>query len=333
MLLASPVAETPQNQQPGTQQPGTQKSGTQDLTLAVPPVHPRRLAYLGTPEMAVAPLAALLDSGFDVPLVVTGEPKRRGRRGELSPTPVHRFAVDRGIGVSHRVLDVVDAGVDLGVVVAFGRLIRPRVLHRVPMVNLHFSLLPRWRGAAPVERALIEGDRATGVCVMAVDVGLDTGAVYASQSIDIADSDDADTLRASLVNVGSALLVTALTSGLSAPEQQRGEATYADKLTPADFEVRLDRTADALWRTSRVGPLWTEFRGKRFRLHRVEPAAGSGIPGTIDGDLMFLNRGALRMIEVQIEGKAAQPFDVWRNGAQPHQGERFGVGASSGATA
>ena len=138
-----------------------------------------RLAFLGTPEVAVGFLRALHDAGHDVALVVTAPDRRRGRGTALTPTPVKLCALGLGLPVSGRVADVLYAKVELGVVVAFGTLIRADVLAQVPMVNLHFSLLPRWRGATPVERAILAGDDRTGVCLMALDEGLDTGPVYA----------------------------------------------------------------------------------------------------------------------------------------------------------
>ncbi len=111
-------------------------------------------------------------------LVVTQPDRRRGRGAALVPTPVKAAAQEAGVAVTSRVDDVLEAGVELGVVVGFGRLIKSHVLERVPMVNLHFSLLPRWRGAAPVERAILAGDAETGVCLMALDAGLDTVPVY-----------------------------------------------------------------------------------------------------------------------------------------------------------
>jgi methionyl-tRNA formyltransferase len=115
--------------------------------------------------VAVPPLRGLVDAGFDVALVVSGADRRRGRGSATSPSPVKAAAVELGLPVTSRVDDVLGRGADLGVVVAFGRLIKPHVLAEVPMLNLHFSLLPRWRGAAPVERALLAGDEETGVCL------------------------------------------------------------------------------------------------------------------------------------------------------------------------
>src|SRR4051812_44188870 len=145
--------------------------------------------------MAVAPLRALVDAGFEVTLVVTRMDKRRGRGSELMPSPVKAAAVELGLPVSHSVDDVLAADADLGVVVAFGQLIKPHVLDAVPMVNLHFSLLPRWRGAAPVERALFAGDTETGVCLMQLEEGLDTGPIYSRVVVPIGPTATADDLR------------------------------------------------------------------------------------------------------------------------------------------
>src|SRR6478609_8307467 len=189
--------------------------------MVVPaPSHPRRVAYLGTPEMAVPPLRALVDAGFEVPLVISRPDKRRGRRGEPTPSPVKAAAADLGIPVSDDVDDLLGADIDLAVVVAFGRIIKPHVLDVVPMVNLHFSLLPRWRGAAPVERAILAGDERTGVCVMVVEEGLDTGGVYARSELAIRQSNTAAELAQQLTAVGSALLVDTLRAGIGAPEPQ-----------------------------------------------------------------------------------------------------------------
>src|SRR5439155_5015611 len=119
--------------------------------------------------------------GHDIRLVVTRADKRRGRGSALVPSPVKAAATELGLPVTASIDDVIDAGAELGVVVAYGRIIKPHVLDVLPMVNIHFSLLPRWRGAAPVERAILAGDEVTGVCVMALEEGLDTGPVYARE--------------------------------------------------------------------------------------------------------------------------------------------------------
>src|SRR3954453_18858121 len=172
-----------------------------------------RLAYLGTPAASVPPLRALAAAGHEIAIVVTQPDKRRGRGGALIPSPVAAAAEELGLPVSHKVDAVLDAGVELGVVVAFGRLIKPHVLERVPMVNVPFSLLPRWRGAAPVERAILAGDPETGVCLMGLEEGLDTGLVCESGPVAIGREETGDELRDRLVEVGSEMLVRRLAHG------------------------------------------------------------------------------------------------------------------------
>lgn len=297
------------------------------------PARPRRLVYLGSPELAVPPLRALHAAGFDVALVVTNPDRRRGRRGEPAPTPVKVAALALGIPVSHDLDEVPAVGADLGVVVAFGQILRRPLLEALPMVNLHFSLLPRWRGAAPVERALLAGDDATGVCVMAVEEGLDTGGVYAVRQIAIRRTSTAEELRQQLVAIGSALLVEQLRAGLGEPVPQEGEATYAAKLTTDDLRLRWDRTADELHRIVRVGGAWTTFRGKRLKVVEAAVVDGSDatapIPpaGALRDGVVGTGSGGLRLLLVQPEGRAAQPFDAFANGARPDLDEPLGADA------
>ncbi|MDQ6616121.1 MAG: methionyl-tRNA formyltransferase [Actinomycetota bacterium] len=241
--------------------------------------------FLGTPDAAVGPLRALHEAGFDIALVVTRPDKRRGRGAALLPSPVKAAAVELGLPVSHRVDDVIEAGAELGVVVAFGQLIKPHVLAAVPMVNMHFSLLPRWRGAAPVERAILAGDGETGVCLMELEAGLDTGPVLGRRVVAIGPDETAAELRPRLTAVGTDLLLSQLRDGLSPGVAQEGEATYAPKIDPA--ELRLDWTEPAaqLHRVVRVGRAWTTFRGRRLAVVRSavvdqdEAVVAGGAPG------------------------------------------------------
>ena len=272
----------------------------------------RRLVYLGTPAMAVPPLEALVRAGHDISLVVTGADKKRGRGGDLSPTPVKAAALALGLPVSHSVDDVLSVSAELGVVVAYGRLIKPHVLAAVPMVNVHFSLLPRWRGAAPVERALLAGDAETGVCLMQLDEGLDTGAVYATERVPIdADTTAAD-LRTTLVAMGSRMMVDALAGPLGVPVPQQGEPVYAEKIRPDELRIDWSRPAEVTHRLVRLGGAWTMFRGKRMKVldARLEPAVTSPAPG-------------LQLLTVQPEGKAALPYAEWVRGARLEPHERF----------
>ncbi len=281
---------------------------------------PRRLAYLGTPDIAVPPLRALVEAGFEVAAVVTRADARRGRGSEVSPSPVKAAALDLGIPVLHRVADVCDVGAELGVVVAFGRLIGPEVLAELPMVNLHFSLLPRWRGAAPVERALLAGDAVTGVCLMQLDEGLDTGPVHACVEVPIGPDETADELRGALVAAGSTLLVGRLEAGLGTPHPQQGEATYAMKLQPDDRRLDWSASARARHRTVRLGGAHTTFRGRRLRILEAMVVDAEAVGDELVGDVV----GGLRLLIVQPESKAPMSFAAFANGARPVHGERLG---------
>ena len=291
---------------------------------------PKRLVYLGTPDIAVAPLRALHAAGHDIVLVVTQPDRRRGRGGATSPSPVKAQAIELGLPVSHVVDDVIATGAELGVVVAFGRLIKPHVLDAVPMINVHFSLLPRWRGAAPVERALLAGDTETGVCIMDVDVTLDTGAVYAEERVTIGEADTADDLRERLVGVGTRLLVDVVAQDpLPTPTAQVGEPTYADKFSPDEWELDWSTPAVQLGRWVRAGHAWTTFRGKRLRVLAAiiaDTPTDVPAPGTLSGDGATIGTGSggLRLERVQPEGKGPMAWRDFANGARPEPGETFG---------
>jgi methionyl-tRNA formyltransferase len=237
---------------------------------------------------------------------------------------VKAAALARGLTVTSAVDDLLELDVERGVVVAFGRLVRPHVLERVPMVNVHFSLLPRWRGAAPVERALLAGDAETGVCLMELEEGLDTGPVYACERVPIEDDETLDELRARLVSVGVPLLTNALAGGLGEPVPQTGETTYADKLEPEEFHLDWSQPAAQLSRVIRLGRAWTTFRDKRLRILRAHRTPSGPGPGVIDGLIVGTGDGAgIELVDVQPEGKGPQPAAAWRNGAHPAPGEAF----------
>jgi methionyl-tRNA formyltransferase len=288
------------------------------VTRAAPP---RRLVYLGTPDVAVPPLRALVAAGFEVPLVVTRVDKRRGRGSQLTPSPVKVAATELGLRVSHSVDDALTIDADLGVVVAFGQLIKPHVLDALAMVNLHFSLLPRWRGAAPVERALLAGDAETGVCLMQVEEGLDTGPVYHRAVVPIGGSTTATELRRDLVAVGTNLLVDELLAGLGVPQPQDGEPTYAAKISAEELHIDWSRPPDEIDRLVRLGGSWTTLHGKRFKIvaaELIDRAAPTS--DRLLGDRV----GGLRLVTVQPEGKAPTPFAAFARGARLAEVEQLG---------
>ena len=189
-------------------------------------------------------MRALVEAGHDIALCVTRPDRRRGRGAETTPSPVKAAAIELGLAVTHDMDDLPSAGVELAVVVAYGRIIPTRLLEQIPMVNLHFSLLPRWRGAAPVERAILAGDRETGVCLMKVEEGLDTGPVYAVRTVPLDDEITLAALRHELVAVASALVVDALADGVAGlphPVPQEGEVTMADEDQQGGSPPRLEQ--------------------------------------------------------------------------------------------
>ena len=299
-----------------------------------------KLVYLGSPEAAVAPLEALVAAGHEVLLVVSQPDRKRGRGAALLPSPVKACALRLGLPVSdqpNEVLDAVANGAELGVVVAYGRIIKPVLLEALPFVNLHFSLLPRWRGAAPVERAVLAGDTETGVCLMALEAGLDTGPVYRRVVTPIEAHESVAALRARLVAIGTEMLVDALACGpldAASAEPQVGEVTYAAKLDPTEASVDWSRPTESIERLTRVGTAWTTFRGKRLKILRAEAEDPCGPTeanpaGTILGGRSMVRvatgEGMLRVLLVQPEGKAAMDSVAWRNGVHPYALERLGT--------
>lgn len=289
-----------------------------------------RFAFLGTPEMAVGPLRALVAAGHEITLCITRPDRRRGRGGTVTPSPVKEAAVSLGIAVSHSIDDVAMSGADLAVVVAYGRIIPEGLLNLVPMVNLHFSLLPRWRGAAPVERAILAGDHETGVCLMRVEAGLDTGPVYARRVVPVDDEVDLPTLQRELVEVGSALLVETLArgvAGLPTPRPQQGEPTIAAKVTNEDLHLHWEESAAQLNRVVRLGRAWTSFRDHRLGIVKSRPnaeAVDQGLPGTLIGASVVTGQGTLSLLEVQPESRSPMPAEDWLRGIRPAEGERLG---------
>jgi methionyl-tRNA formyltransferase len=270
-----------------------------------------RLVFLGTPLDAVPTLHALVEAGHEIALVVTQPDRRRGRGAGTAASPVKEAALELGLRVRtpERALEVVDevrdTGAELGVVVAFGQLLPEAFLESLPhgFVNLHFSLLPRWRGAAPVERAMLTGDRETGVAVMRIERGLDTGPVYAMEEVPIGPDETAGELRARLVERGTRLMVETVPQvPETEPVPQRGDPTYAEKLSVEEFRLDWSRPAEELARVVRAGNprpgAWTTVDGRRLKVWRAR----------VDEDGEFVP------VEVQPEGRGPMLWEDWRRG-------------------
>ena len=280
-----------------------------------------RLVFLGTPDDAVPALQALHAAGHDLALVITQPDRRRGRGAATAPSPVRAAADALGLPVRtpERAREVVDevraSGATLGVVVAFGQLLPEAFLDTLPggFANVHFSLLPRWRGAAPVERAILAGDTETGVCIMRVEAGLDTGPVLAVRRTPIGPEETAGDLRARLVTIGAELLVeTVPRLGELQPVPQDGEATYAEKLSVDEFRIDWSRPADEIDLVIRAGNprpgAWTTVDGRRLKVWRAHRR----------------DDGTIEPTEVQPEGKARMTWDAWQRG---HGGSTAALGS------
>ncbi|KQB85514.1 methionyl-tRNA formyltransferase [Corynebacterium oculi] len=312
-----------------------------------------RLVFAGTPEPAVVALKALLDSPHEVVAVLTRPDAPRGRGRTLHPSPVKALAVEHGIEVltpgtlkpgteegealRQRLRELQPEAIP---VVAYGNLITPDLLNAAPhgWVNLHFSLLPRWRGAAPVQAAIRAGDRATGATTFRIDEGLDTGEILASRNEEIRAHDTADDLLTRLAHLGADLLVdtmTGLEAGTLIPRPQEGPATYAPKIATGDARVRWNDTAEEIARAIRAytpGPgAWTAWGERRVKLAPVEIPLDTQVRGLEPGEIAATKKEVLvgtgthpvRLTRVQPPGKKMMDAADWARGAQPKEGERF----------
>ena len=268
-------------------------------------------------------LQAIIDAGYEIPLVVSGADKRRGRGKETSPTAVKALALEHDIVVTTEVDELLAehrrAPIDLAVVVAFGKIIRLNVLEQIPMVNLHFSALPRWRGAAPVEWAILEGDEASAIDVITVAEGLDEGDIWAELPWPMADDATLLSTWHDMAYAGAELMVETMRAGFSEPRAQAGEPIYAKKIHTSDLQLDWTRPAAELHRIIRVGNAWTELDGQRFKIHEavVDEVCALG-PGEIGDLVVGAGSGGLRLVTVQPAGRPRMDAEAWANGAQPN---------------
>ena len=274
-----------------------------------------RVAYIGTPAIAVDPLLKLVEEGYDIPLVVTGPDKRRGRGSSTSPSDVKREAERLGLNVSSNIDDLVSIDVDLAIVVAFGQLIPKHILDHVQMINIHFSLLPRWRGAAPLERAILAGDTKTGVCIMELEETLDTGGIYRCVEIPIGPNQTLEELRAKRVSEGVDLLLQSLEEGLGSPTPQLGEPSYAHKISSSELEIDWGLSSEEILRLVRLGRAWTTVSGSRLRVHSAKIGSLTNLEiGQRKGLSVGSCDGTVELLEVQPEGRKKMLAEDWMNG-------------------
>lgn len=301
-----------------------------------------RLAFMGTPDFAVPALKALADAGHEIVVVYSQPPRQAGRGQKLRPSPVQIAAEAAKLvvrtPVSLRSSDEQEAfaacRLDAAVVVAYGLLL-PRAILAAPRhgcLNVHASLLPRWRGAAPIQRAIMAGDSETGITIMQMDEGLDTGGIVLQRRVSIESSDDAGTLHDKLAALGAALILEAL-RGLAegritpTPQSSTG-ATYASKITGADERLDWQQPAESLQRRVRaLSPhpgAWFEVGGERFKVLAADivPDDATAKPGTILDDCLTVACGvdALRITRIQRAGRAALPAREFLRGCPLDRG-------------
>ena len=306
--------------------------------------HPLRLAFMGTPDFAVPTLSALIAAGHQVACVYSQPPRPAGRGQAVRPSPVHRLAEDRGIAVRTpvRLRDEAeqaafrDLALDAAVVVAYGLILPPPVLAapRLGCVNVHASLLPRWRGAAPIQRAIMAGDGETGVTIMAMDAGLDTGPMLLSARVAITAGTTGASLHDQLAALGAGLIVPALDGlpdGTITPRPQPADGvTYAAKLSREDGRLDWTQPAAALERQVRaLDPwpgAWLSHAGERLKVLAAEPTDDGGTPGTVLDERLTVaaGDGALRLLRLQRPGKAAMDAAALLRGFAIPPGTRFG---------
>lgn len=308
-----------------------------------------RIAFMGTPDFSVSVLSELLDAGHEIVAVYSQPPRKAGRGMAEQLSPVHKFAADIGLAVhtpsslkgEDEQSAFADLDLDLAIVVAYGLILPKAILEapRLGCLNLHASLLPRWRGAAPIQRAIMAGDNETGVMVMQMDEGLDTGPVLLAEHVTIGATATAGTLHDELASVGASLMVRAVAAlergTLAAKPQQQEGVTYASKITKQ--EARIDWTRPAAELDCHIRGL-TPFPGAFFEVTRnetvtrvkvlsAEPVSAKGVPGEVlsvsGGITIACGDGALRITKLQRAGKGPMKVDDFLRGFALQPGERL----------
>ncbi len=286
-----------------------------------------KVIFAGTPDFAAAALKAIAAAGFEIPLVLTQPDRPKGRGMQLAPSPVKQAALELGLRVAQpeklrnntealQMLKEVEA--DVMVVAAYG-LILPQDVLDTPKhgcLNIHASLLPRWRGAAPIQRAIEAGDAETGVCIMQMDIGLDTGDVVSEHRYTIQPTDTANEVHDALMNLGAAAIVADLqqlkTEGrLKSVKQPEEGVTYAQKLSKEEARIDWNESAAVIERKIRafnpVPAAWVEYQGKPMKIWRAEVVAQQGRAGEVlscssDGLIVACGANALKITELQPSG-------------------------------
>jgi len=306
-----------------------------------------RIVFMGTPEFSVPVLEALVEAGHEVVAVYSQPPRRAGRGKKERPSPVQARAEALGLPVRHPVslrteeaqAEFAALEADVAVVVAYG-LILPQAVLDAPKrgcLNIHASLLPRWRGAAPIHRAILSGDEKTGVCIMQMEAGLDTGPVLLREEVAIAPEETTGALHDKLSALGARAIVAALAQldDLTPEIQPVDGVTYAEKIDKS--EAAIDWRCDARQIDRQIRGLspfpgaWTLAAGRRLKLLRSRVVEGQGAPGQVlQGLVVACGTGAVEITEVQPEGKPAMTADAYLRGARIAPGDILGAQQGDG---
>ena len=298
-----------------------------------------KVIFAGTPDFAAAALKAIAAAGFEIPLVLTQPDRPKGRGMQLAPSPVKQAALELGLRVAQpeklrnnaealQMLEEVEA--DVMVVAAYG-LILPQDVLDTPKhgcLNIHASLLPRWRGAAPIQRAIEAGDAETGVCIMQMDIGLDTGDVVSEHRYAIQPTDTANEVHDALMNLGAAAIVADLQQlkaegRLKSVKQPEEGVTYAQKLSKEEARIDWNESAAVIERKIRafnpVPAAWVEYQGKPMKIWRAEAVAQQGRAGEVlscsaDGLVVACGENALKITELQPSGSKRMPIAAFAAG-------------------
>ncbi|WP_303976414.1 methionyl-tRNA formyltransferase [Dongia mobilis] len=280
-----------------------------------------RIIFMGTPDFAAAALSALIAAGHEIAAVYSQPPRPAGRGQDLRKSPVQKLAESHGLPVRHPVslrnpeaqAEFADLKADIAVVAAYGLILPQAVLAapRLGCLNIHASLPPRWRGAAPIQRAILAGDAGTGITIMAMDAGLDTGAMLRREALPIGPRMNAGELHDALAALGARLIVETLAAPLPPAVPQPAEGvTYAAKISPAEAQIDWSKDAAQLERQIRafapVPGAWCQMPdGARLKLLAADVVTGAGAPGTALDDALTIacGRQALRLTLLQKAGK------------------------------
>lgn len=311
-----------------------------------------KIIFMGTPDFAAGALEALVNAGYEILLAVTQPDKPKGRSSELIPTPVKVCAMEHGIPVFQpRRIKTPEAmeelkkyEADIYIVAAFGQILSQEILNipRYGCLNIHASLLPKYRGASPIQHVIIDGEESTGVTIMQMDAGIDTGDMLYKKEIPIQQTDNYETLHDKLMVLGGQAIVEALPlleQGKLVPEKQRDDLScHAPLIDKAMGEIDFSQTAAAIDRKIRGMTPWpsafTSYRGKQLKIWRAEPDGngnpdGAHTPGEIlgtdkDSVTVATGEGVLRILELQLEGKKRMPAHDFLLGVKMLPGEILG---------